>query len=158
MIPIKIVPLREGFKMPAKATKGSAAYDAYVPSDIDIHYGRQIIPLGFKLEMPIDIELDDRTRAGYAAKGIQAYDADGREFRIDADVQLGLIDSDYRGEVGAILIVRDIRCFYNTLHLKKHQEISQLLFQSVPDTDLLIVDSLSKTERGEKGFGAANGQ
>lgn len=158
MIQIKFVPLREGFKMPARATKGSAAYDAYVPEDTDIHYGRQIIPLGFKLEMPPIIEMDDRTRAGYAAKGIQAYDADGKEYRIDADVKFGLIDSDYRGEVGAIIVVRDIRCFYNTLHLKKHQEISQLLFQIVPETEFVITDEISQTERGEKGFGQANGQ
>ena len=49
----KFKKLHEGAVLPKKATEGSAAYDLYVPEDTIIKPGRQIIPLGFAMEMQL---------------------------------------------------------------------------------------------------------
>ena len=154
---IYIKKLREDAIIPSRVTNGSAAYDAMIPCDYEIKYGRQIIPLGFAISMPKTLGLDNRTRAGYAAKGILCYNQYYGEVRIDADIILGLIDSDYRNEVGAILCVRDERVKTEKLHFKRGQAISQLKFCIVPETEFVEVDSLDETDR-IGGFGKQNGE
>lgn len=158
LLNVKILPLREGFKMPERSTKYSAAFDVFVPEEIELKQGRQIIPLGFACEMSYVISMDNRTRAGYAAGGLKVYDKNGKEYRINADVKLGLIDSDYRGEVGTIIQVDDPLLDITKLYLKKHQAISQINFTYVPPVELMLAEKLSDTERGQKGFGEANGE
>lgn len=155
---VKVKSLRDGYKMPERATKGSAAYDVYVPERVKLQYGRQIIPLGFAVEMPDYLALDNRTRSGYAAKGLIAEQDNGYELRLDAEVTLGLIDSDYRGEVGCILNVRDVRVNNFDIYLTKGQAIAQMKFCFVPQTELIEVAELTDTERAEKGFGEANNE
>lgn len=155
---IKILPCHEGFKMPEKATPRSCAYDVYVPERYKLKFGRQVIPLGFKMEMPINIKANNRPRSGYSAKGVLAENVMGTEIRIDADVELGLIDSDYRGECGTILVVRDERVKSHDYFLPKHLAISQMEFAYKPETTLSLADALSDTQRGEKGFGEANNE
>jgi len=159
---VQFVPCRSGFKKPELASDGSAAYDAFVPEQTEIKYGRQIIPLGFKMAMSKRIGLDNRTRAGYSAFGLRVFDQNDKEYRIDADVQLGLIDSDYRKEVGTILTVRSWRLWPivqfltgKKYFLHKHQAISQLAFRTVPAIEFVEVDELDKTGR-IGGFGEQN--
>lgn len=161
---ILIKKLREDAIIPARITEGSAAYDAMLPCDVELTYGRQIIPLGFAIAMPPTLGLDDRTRAGYAAKGLKAYDefgkdrdAEGNEYRLDADVILGLIDSDYRNEVGVILHVRDERVKAQRFFLHREQAVSQLKFCVVPETVFVEVGELDETAR-IGGFGKQNNE
>lgn len=161
---IFIKKLREDAIIPKRVTDGSAAYDAMIPCDYELKYGRQIIPLGFALAMPPTLGLDNRTRSGYAAKGLKVYDesgnendCDGNELRLDADVILGLIDSDYRNELGIILIVRDERVKTKRLFLHRGQAVSQLKFCVVPETEFVEVDQLNKTDR-IGGFGRQNNE
>ena len=161
---VKFMPCRSGFKCPELASDGSAAYDAFVPERTELKYGRQIIPLGFKMAMSERLGLDNRTRAGYSAFGLKVVDQNDKEYRIDADVQLGLIDSDYRKEVGTILTVRSWRLlpivkFFTRkkYFLQKHQAISQLAFRLVPETVLVQVDELDTTDR-VGGFGEQNNE
>jgi len=155
---IKIKRVRVGAKMPKKETSGSAGYDVYLPSKIKVEYGRQIVPMGWSISMPPTLTLDSRTRAGYAAKGLAVADENGEVIRIDADVILGLIDSDYRNEMGVIVNVRDTRVFDGNYYFLTDKPISQMKFCVVPDTELVEVDDLDETDRGMKGFGAANGE
>lgn len=149
--------LRVDAIIPSRVTEGSAAYDAILPCNYELKFGRQIVPLGFAISMPKDIALDDRTRAGYAAKGLLCYDEDNNGYRIDADVILGLIDSDYRNEVGVILHVKDEIVKTKKLFLKRDQAISQLNFIFVPQTEFVVTDELDKTDR-IGGFGKQNGE
>lgn len=157
MYKIQIKKLREDAIVPKRITNGSAAYDAMLPCDYELKFGRQIIPLGFALSMPIDLALDSRTRAGYAAKGLLVYREDGTEVRIDADVTLGLIDSDYRNEVGVILNVHDKLVTQCKLYLRREQAIGQLKFCIVPQTEFEEVDELDETDR-IGGFGKQNNE
>ena len=170
---IQFKKLREEAIMPSRVTDGSAGYDALIPCDYAPVKGRQIIPLGFAIAMPKTLALDSRTRSGYAAKGILCYDNQGNEYRMDADVILGLIDSDYRNEVGIILNVHDAFAYptketientgsdwnmhINGVHFKRGQALAQFKFCVVPETEFEEVDELDETDR-IGGFGKQNGE
>ena len=106
--------------------------------------------------MPICLEMNCRTRAGYAAKGLKC-EINGVEIRIDADVRLGLIDSDFRNEIGVILDVKDPVVYLNDAYIRKGQALAQLDFAIVPETELQVVEELDKTER-TGGFGEMNNE
>lgn len=156
MYTIKLKKVRENAILPTRVTKGSAAYDAIIPEDYKLKYGKQIIPLGWCSAMPNCLEMNCRTRAGYAAKGLKC-EINGVEIRIDADVRLGLIDSDFRNEIGVILDVKDPVVYLNDAYIRKGQALAQLDFSFVPETELQVVEELDKTER-TGGFGEMNNE
>ena len=71
MYTIQLKKARKNAILPTRVTKGSAAYDAIIPEDYKLKYGKQIIPLGWCSAMPNCLEMNCRTRAGYAAKGLK---------------------------------------------------------------------------------------
>ena len=174
---VKFKKLKEGAKLPMKATAGSAAYDLYAPEDVIIKPGRQVIDLGFSMEMPTTIQALVNPRSGFSSKGMEGYlvltlvqcipnpDANtennsykiGKEVqsvllepeRFDCDVIEGKIDSDYRGPVGVILCNRDNRTFL----IKAGTRIAQMTFMQVETVDFVETDELSETDR-EGGFGS----
>lgn len=88
---IKFKKLVPGAVLPKKATEGSAAYDLYVSEDVIIKPGRQIIPLGFAMEMESGIEALIDPRSGFSSKGMEGYEVRDettisfkRDFWIDA--------------------------------------------------------------------------
>ena len=70
---VKFKKLIDGAVLPKKATEGAAAYDLYVPQDTDVKPGRQIIPLGFAMEMEPGYEALIDARSGFSAKGMEGY-------------------------------------------------------------------------------------
>lgn len=158
------IQLRGGI-LPTKATSGAAAYDLYVPEDVVLQYGRQIIDMKFGMELPQGYAATIQPRSGFSSKGIEVEEHfnifEGCEDtitteRIDGDVLRGLIDSDYRGNVGVILNIVSKGCGYNDEYyhvLKKGTRIAQMQIIEVPQVELVEVDELSETDRGEGGFG-----
>lgn len=71
---VKFKKLLPGAVLPKKATDGSAAYDLYVPRDIIIKPGRQVIPLGFAMEMEPGHEALVDPRSGFSSKGMEGYE------------------------------------------------------------------------------------
>ena len=71
---VKFKKLHEGARLPEKATAGSAAYDLYVPEDVIIEPGRQIIQLGFAMEMEEGYEALVDPRSGFSSKGKEGYE------------------------------------------------------------------------------------
>lgn len=67
----------------------------------------------------------------------------------------GLIDSGYRGEVGVPLINLDAE---KPIEIKAGDRIAQLVIMSVPRVKLFPCDKLSKTLRGDAGFGSTGVQ
>ncbi|MBR5173036.1 MAG: dUTP diphosphatase, partial [Phascolarctobacterium sp.] len=63
---------------------------------------------------------------------------------------VGIIDCDYRGEVGFIGESQN----GNIVRIEKGQRIAQLIIKKNEDVDLVEVDELSDTERGSGGFGS----
>lgn len=157
---IKIKKLKPSALIPLKATSGSAAYDLYCPYDFRLMPGRNVIPLYIALEMPQGIEAKIEPRSGYSSKGFAIqipalHDTSGRKIldgydaRIDADVIVGKIDSDYRAGIG--VIVRSNETQPRTV--RRGQRIAQLTFYRVETADFEITETLSETTRGQGGFG-----
>ena len=133
---INIKLLEDGI-IPVYKTEGSAGADCFSRVDAVIKpHETKVIPLGFAVEIPNGYEMQIRPRSGLATKGKQAI--------------FGTIDSDYRGEVGAII--------YNSSDdefvVKKGDRIAQCLIAPVIIASFNAVDELSETERGNGGFGS----
>ncbi|MGB1210541.1 MAG: dUTP diphosphatase [Lacinutrix venerupis] len=100
---------------------------------------RTIVPTGLFLELPIGLEAQVRPRSGLAAKkGITVLNAPGT------------IDADYRGEVGVILVNLSTQVFV----IENGERIAQLVIAKHERAEWQEVETLSKTERGEGGFGS----
>ena len=160
---VKFKKLIEGAVLPKKATAGAAAYDLYVPQDTDIKPGRQIIPLGFAMEMEPGYEALIDARSGFSAKGMEVYALlledkavdipemiSTKPIRIDCDVIQGKIDSDYRGSVGVIIKNNEKR---GINRLKAGTRIAQMTFHKVETVEWEETDTLSETDR-DGGFGS----
>ena len=169
----KIKRLSETTILPKRATAGAVAYDVFVPKDTVVKKGRQVIPLGFAIELPnCNYEAKIEPRSGFSSKGMEGYslcivheialdtrlvggESKKKEYiaaepdRFNADVLVGKIDSDYRGEVGVIIKNDDDREFV----IKAGARIAQMTFYNVPETVLTEVEELTETER-EGGFGS----
>jgi dUTP pyrophosphatase len=148
--------------MPVRQHESDAAYDLYVPEDIVLKSGRQLVDLKFSIEMPQHLCAIIQPRSGYSSKGVEVEwrykDVETlcvkQNHRINADSLLGLIDSGYRGNVAAILKVNEYR--NGTYTLKKGTRIAQMRFVEVPQVTLEQVSDLSDSDRGEHGFGSTN--
>lgn len=127
--------------MPAYATPGSAGLDlrANLSKDVVIKpLGRAIIPTGIYMALPVGYEAQIRPRSGLAAKsGITVLNSPGT------------IDSDYRGEISAILINLSDQPF--TIH--NGDRVCQMVIAKYESADIEEVSSLDETERGAGGFG-----
>ena len=90
-------------------------------------------------EIPVGYEIQVRPRSGLAAKnGVTVLNTPGT------------IDSDYRGELKVLLINLGAQAFT----VNSGDRIAQIIVSPVTVADFTITDSLSNTQRGEKGFGS----
>ncbi len=140
-IEIKCVALN-GAVMPVYKTTGAAGADvcALLSEPVTIPSGKfAMIPTGLFFEIPEGYEIQVRPRSGLAAKnGVTVLNTPGT------------IDSDYRGELKVILINLSDRDFV----VNSGERIAQIIVSPVTVADFKITDSLSDTQRGEKGFGS----
>ncbi|HEX7714591.1 MAG TPA: dUTP diphosphatase [Bacillota bacterium] len=139
-----ISPLMESGRIPipAYATPGAAALDLHAccPEPLLIPAGsRGKVPTGIAIELPPDTVALVFPRSGLASKhGISLSNA------------VGVIDSDYRGEI--ICLVKNESDTDFTVH--PGDRIAQLAFFPVYRGSLETVPELDESERGEGGFGS----
>lgn len=57
--------------LPKKATKGAACYDLFVPEDFKLKHGRQVLPLGFRMQLPKNMAAIIKSRSGFSSKGLE---------------------------------------------------------------------------------------
>lgn len=140
-VQIKRLPGSEGISLPQKMSALASGFDLYaaVAEPVALQPGeRALIPTGFALSMPAELEAQVRPRSGLALKhGITCLNSPGT------------IDADYRGEVKVLLINLGSQPFT----IERNERIAQMVFQLVPSVELNEVDELSDTERGAGGFG-----
>lgn len=156
---IKFKKLTPEAVIPKRAHNGDAGLDLYLPREVMVLQGRQIIPLDFAIELPHGYCAEIQPRSGFASKGIEcrmrptsvtSSDADFRvKSRADADVIYGLIDENYRGCVGVIVNNND-----RPFMLDTGTRIAQMVIRQVPETTFIEVSDLADSERGEGGFGS----
>jgi dUTP pyrophosphatase len=146
-IKIKRLPHGEGLALPAYQSTGAAGLDlvAAVPADAPLLLppgGRALIPTGLALELPAGYEAQARPRSGLALHhGVTVLNAPGT------------IDSDYRGEIGVILINHGEQPF----EIARGARIAQLVIAPVTQARLVVVEDVAATSRGDGGFGSTGG-
>lgn len=131
---------------PTKMTEGAAAYDLYTADAFTVREGRNMIPTDIAIELPVGYEAKIEPRSGLSVKGM----IDAHDERKDADVIVGKIDSDYRGNIHIILKSYEKYPFT----IARNTRIAQLTIYKVEDADFVETSELSETERGLKGFGS----
>ena len=128
--------------LPHYETKSSAGMDikAYTPNEITLEsLERTIVKTGLFLSLPAGYEAQVRSRSGLSIKhGVCVLNSPGT------------IDSDYRGEVGVILINLSKEPFL----IQNGDRIAQLVIAHHEKGEWIEVEELSNTERGNKGFGS----
>jgi len=99
---------------------------------------RRLLPTGLYIELPTGYEAQIRPRSGLALKrGLTVLNSPGT------------IDSDYRGEIGVILI----NLSNEPQTIEPGERICQMVIARHEQAELLEVDTLEQTERGAGGFG-----
>lgn len=137
--PIKFKALRAGARLPKQATPGAAGWDLTAAEDVRLEPGQAVVvPTGWAVEIPPGLEMQVRSRSGLATKGVVVANSPGT------------IDSDYRGEVGVILINSGKAVF----DIKKGDRVAQAVFAEVPRVSLEVFTELTPTDRGSGGFGS----
>lgn len=131
----------EDIALPSYETKGASAMDlrAAVEGQVMLHPGDiKLIPTGLAVSIPPGYEAQIRPRSGLALKhGIGMVNSPGT------------IDSDYRGEIGLIMINWGQKPF----PIKRGDRIAQMLITRVYRAAMTEVTDLDATSRGDGGFG-----
>ena len=132
---------KQGFSLPGYASEGASGMDirACLEAPVTLDPGRiKLIPTGLALSIPSGYEVQIRPRSGLALKhGIGMVNGPGT------------IDSDYRGEIGIILINWGEAPFV----VRMGDRIAQMVLSRVYRADFQNVEALDTTKRGEGGFG-----
>lgn len=139
-VAVKVI-VEEGVTLPKYETSGSAGMDVRANIKEPIVLGsleRVLVPTGLRIAIPEGYEVQVRPRSGLALKhGISMANA------------VGTIDSDYRGEIGVILI----NLSKDEYVIHPQERIGQLVLNKVAQVEFEIVEALDETERGAGGFG-----
>ncbi|MES1227827.1 MAG: dUTP diphosphatase [Armatimonadota bacterium] len=132
--------VEEGATAPTYATDGAAGMDLRSFEDVELApMQRKLVRTGLKIAVPEGYEAQVRPRSGLALKhGISMVNSPGT------------IDSDYRGEIGVILI----NFGENVVQLARGERIGQLVICPVVRAHVQVVQELDMTQRGEGGFGS----
>jgi dUTP pyrophosphatase len=136
---------RSGLPLPAYATAGAAGMDLYAAVDQPVTIqplGRVLIPTGLSIALPPGYEAQIRPRSGLALR-----------HGISMPNTPGTIDSDYRGEIGVILVNLGQEPFV----VKHGDRIAQMVIARYEQTTWEPVTVLGETERGVGGFGSTGG-
>lgn len=133
---------KSNFNIPEYATEHSSGVDlrANINEPITIKtLERVLIPTGLYLEIPEGIEAQIRPRSGLAIKkGLTVLNTPGT------------IDSDYRGEIGIILI----NLSNDEVIIEPGERVCQMVFSKFEKVVFESVDTINQTERGSGGFGS----
>lgn len=131
--------LDDGARAPTKSYSGDAGYDLYVKSSIDIpsHMTMNIFT-GIKVELP----------SGYWGLLIAR---SSTIHRLNLRVQTAVIDNGYRGELSTMVSNDNPYSVF----VEKGERLAQLILMPLADLTVAQVPALSKSERGEKGYGSS---
>lgn len=135
------LPAGRDLPLPARATAHSAGVDlrARLDGPLRLEPGeRALVPTGIAIALPGGYEAQVRPRSGLALKqGLTLLNSPGT------------VDSDYRGEVGVVLV----NLGREAVTIRRGDRIAQLIVQRLPDVDFVEADELPASQRGPGGFG-----
>ena len=126
--------------MPAKAHHDDAAFDIRSRVDMELTPGEpHLVPTGVFMEFPSGYEVQVRPRSGLALK-----------HALTVLNTPGTIDAGYRGEVCVIMLNAGNVPF----SIKRGDRIAQMVMNKLPEVEIVSVDELADSSRGEGGFGS----
>ncbi|MBQ7335733.1 MAG: dUTP diphosphatase [Clostridia bacterium] len=138
------IKLTRGMTAPEYATPGSAAMDLRAALEQD-----EVVTLlpGERARIPTGIAISPESREVVAV--IAGRSGHGLKNGVTMANSIGVIDSDYRGEISVVLINHGSEPF----EIHRGDRIAQMMFMPVVHASFLPVEELDETERGTGGFG-----
>ena len=139
---IEVTRLDRDLPLPSYARSGDAGLDLLAAEDVELKPGeRAAVATGIAVAIPEGFAGFVHPRSGRALKeGLTVANAPGT------------IDSGYRGEVKVILVNLDL---HEPVYVTRGEKVAQLVIQPVETAELVEVDGLPSSERGEGGFGSS---
>ena len=135
---MKIKRLVNHAKLPIRGSKGAAGYDLHAAEKCTIPANaRGVVKTGIAIEIPEGPYARIAPRSGLLVKK-------------SIDVGAGVVDRDYRGEIGVVLINKSCKDF----EVNVGDRIAQMILEQIKTPEVEEQANLDQTERGEKGFGS----
>ncbi|KAI1904068.1 hypothetical protein AGOR_G00001870 [Albula goreensis] len=135
---LKFAKLSENATVPTKGSVRAAGYDLYSAYDYSIApLDKVIVKTDIQIAVPAGCYGRVAPRSGLAAKHF-------------IDVGAGVVDEDYRGNVGVVLF----NFSKDTFEVKKGDRVAQLICEKICYPELEQLDTLDETVRGDGGFGS----
>lgn len=135
---LKVKLVHPDAQVPTRGSLYAAGIDLYAPEGHRLVPGqRKLISTGIEIAVPHGFYGRVAPRSGLA-------------FKHGIDVLAGVIDSDYRGDLGVILLNTGTQNFI----IQKGDRIAQLIIEAILTPEIIHVETLDDTQRGEGGFGS----
>ena len=137
---IQIKKLSDKAKIPSQASKSAAGYDLYAAEEVLVNtLGRKLVKTNISISIPEGYYGRIAPRSGLAYKN-------------GIDVLAGVIDSDYRGDIGVILLNTDHNLDFE---VNVGDRIAQIIIEKCHSVNWETVETLDATVRSEGGFGSS---
>lgn len=135
---IHIKLLSENAKIPTQGTPFSAGYDLYAAEEAVVpRLGRKLIKTNISMAIPMNHYGRIAPRSGLAYKN-------------GIDILAGVIDSDYRGDIGVIIYNTDVNLDFE---VKIGDKIAQIIIERCSSANFVKSKELPVSKRGEGGYG-----
>ena len=135
---LKVQKLNNNTALPKRSTEGATGYDLCALQDCTIPAkGKELVQTGLAVSSPIGLYARTAPKSGLALKKF-------------IDVGVGVVDGDYRGEVGVVLFNHGDQDF----QVKMGARIAQLILEKIDKPPVEEVQGLGDTVRGSGGFGS----
>ncbi len=134
---LKVKRIHEDAKLPLYQHKGDAGLDIFSSIDCVLEKGEvKPVSSGIKVAIPEGYVGLIWDKSGISLKGVHRL--------------AGVVDSGYRGEVKVVMVNLGDEPFV----IEKGMKIAQLLIQPINEMEVVEVEELEETSRGEEGFGS----
>ena len=135
---LRVKRLSTAAQLPVRASDGAAGYDLFAAEE-------SVIPAGHRKVVKTDISI--AVPPGHYGR---IAPRSGLSYKFGIDIGAGVIDSDYRGPVGIVMVNNGVEAF----KISPGDRVAQLLLERVSVPTVEDVEELDDTARGAKGFGS----
>ncbi len=144
MTTIKLKVIHKNAVLPKRGTELAACFDVSTIEDFELLPGiPRKVRTGIEYEVPAGYMLEIRPRSGLATTGITVANTPGT------------LDADFRGELCVILVqLSSFPRFNGTARFSVGDRVAQVRLVKLEETRFEVVDTLSETVRGTKGYGS----
>jgi len=137
---IQVMKMASKATLPTRGSRFSAGHDLYALEDILIPaQGQKLVGTGIAIGIPQGTYARIAPRSGLA-------------YRKSIGIGGGVIDADYTGEVKLIMMNHGKKSY----QVQEGDRIAQMIIEKIDTSDMMEVDNLQITDRGNKGFGSTD--